>query len=162
MISERSIESDASFFRYSGAGFVSVPASALESAIDDFVPLIMHLAENVELSDANLHRLWNDLQTERESPEIARFRRFEALLGSEPDELDADEIEGRLNDSEVLGEKGLDEIAIGSVSGARGLSGMLSAQQIAEITERAGFDIRPEDGVKANVVELRQWGNQAA
>jgi hypothetical protein len=139
-----------------------VPAAELESAIDEFVPQIIYLMDKAGFSDTNLRHLWQDLQTERGNPEIARFRRFEALLGSDPDELDAEEIESRLDDSGVLGEKALDEIAIGSVSGAANLSGMLSAQQIAEITERAGFDIRPEDGVKADAPVLRQWGNQAA
>ncbi len=160
--SERSHESDPTLFRYSGAGFAGVPAAELESAIDGFVPQIIYLMDNAGFSDTNLHHLWQDLHIERENPGIARFRRFEALLGCDPDELDAEEIEGRLNDSAVLGEKALEEIAIGSASGATGLSGMLSARQIVEITEQAGFDIRPEDGVSVNVQELRQWGTPAA
>ena len=162
LVSDRTSESAVSLFRYSGAGFVGVPAADLESAIDEFVPQVVHLADNAGLADTNLHRLWQDLQLERKDPEMARFRRFEALLGCDPDELDAEEIEGRLDDSEILGDRALEEIAIGSASRGVGLSGMLSASQIVEITERAGFDIRPEDGVKVNVPDLLQWGNRAA
>jgi hypothetical protein len=162
LVSDRSSEHAVSLFRYSGAGFVGVPATDLETAIDEFVPQVVHLANNAGLTDTNLHRLWEDLQVEREDTQMARFRKFEALLGCDPDELDADEVEDRLSDAQIVGERALEEIAIGSVSGAANLSGMLSAQQIAEITERAGFDIRPEDGVKADAPVLRQWGNQAA
>ena len=160
--SERSHESDPTLFRYSGAGFVGVPAAELELAIDEFVPQIIYLMDNAGFSDTNLHHLWQDLHIERQNPEIARFRRFEALLGRDPDELDAEEIEGRLDDSSVLGEKALDEIAIGSASGAADLSGMLSASQISEITKEAGFDINPDDGISVDFPELRQWGNPAA
>ena len=162
LISERSHESDAAMFRYSGVGFVGVPATELESAIDEFVPQIIHLMDKGGFSSTNLHLLWQDLQFEREDPEMARFRRFEALLGSDPDELSADEIEGRLDDAKVLGEKALDEIAIGSMSSSSDLSGMLSAWEISEITEQAGFGIRPEDGVSVTIPELRQWGSPAA
>ena len=161
LISERSSEVDASLFRYSGAKFASVPASDLESAIDEFVPQIIHSTNNAGLCDTNLHLLWQDLLYERQDPETARFRKFEALLGRDPDELDSKEVELALGDSAVLGERALEEIAIGSVPGVAGMSRMLSARQIVQITERAGFDIKPEDGVKVNVPELRQWGNRA-
>ena len=162
LISDRSSESAVALFRYSGAGFAVVPAVDLESAIDEFVPQVMHLANNAGLTDTNLHRLWQDLQLERGDTQMARFRKFEALLGCDPDELDAEEIEGRLDDSEVLGNRALEEIAIGSASSGVGLSGMLSASQIVEITAQAGFDIRPEHGVKVNTPDLQQWGNRAA
>ena len=162
LVSDRSSESAASLFRYSGVGFFGVPAADLESAIDQFVPQVVHMANNAGLTDTNLHRLWQDLQLEREDTEMARFRRFEALLGCDPDELDSDGIESRLGDANVLGDRALEEIAIGSASGATDLSGMLSAQQISEITKKAGFDINPEDGVSANVPELNQWGNSPA
>ncbi len=160
--SERSHESDPTLFYYSGAGIAVVPVSELEAAIDEFVPFVVNLADRASLSDTNLHVLWQDLQFERKDPEMARFRRFEALLGYEPDELDPEEIESRLDEAEILGEKALEEIAIGSASGGTGLSGMPSARQITEITKQAGFHIRPEDGVKIDLPELRQWGKWAA
>ena len=162
LVSDRSSEFAVSLFRYSGAGFVGVPAKDLESAIDEFVPQVVHLANNAGLTDTNLHRLWQDLQIEREDNEMTRFRKFEALLGCDPDELDADEIESHLDDAKVLGESALQEIAIGSVSGGADLSRMLSAQQITEITKHAGFCINPEDGVGIDAPELKQWGSIAA
>ena len=162
LLSESSSEADASLFRYSGAKFASVPASDLEAAIDEFVPQMIHSTNNANLCGTNLHLLWQDLLHERQDQESSRYRKFEALLGRDPDELDSQQVELALGDSTVLGEKALEEIAVGSVSGVDGTSGMLSAAQIIEITEHAGFVIKPEDAVKVDVPELHQWGNRAA
>lgn len=159
---ERSRESDPTLFRYWESGAVAVPAIDLESAIDEFVSFVVNRADAAGLSDTNLHLLWKDLQYERKDAEMARFRRFEALLGCDPDELDAEELENRLADAKALGVNALDEIATGAAAGVAGLGGMLSVQQIAEITERAGFDLNPDDGVRIDIHELRQWGSSAA
>ena len=159
LVSERSSRSDASNFHYAGARPVNVPAAELEAAIDDFVPVVVKLTSDAGLVDTNLHVLWQELQSEREDPEMARFRKFEALLGCDPGELDDEVWEKRLADAGVLGERALEEIAIG---GNADLSGMPSARQIAEITNRAGFDINPADGASVDVPELWQWGDIAA
>lgn len=159
---ERSHESDPTLFRYWESGAVAVPAIDLESAIDEFVLFVVNRTDAAGLSDTNLHRLWKDLQYERKDAEMARFRRFEALLGCDPDALDAEELESRLADAKALGASALDEIATGAAAGVAGLDGMPSARQIMEITERAGFDISPDDGVRVEVPELRQWGVLAA
>ena len=162
IVSSRSSENAESLFRYSGAGFFGVPATELENAIDDFVLQIVHMTDNAEIHGSNLHHLWNDLRIERQDPQISRFRKFEALLGSDPDKLDADEVEYRLNDARVLGERALDEIAIGSVSQGIALNGMLSAQEISEITRQVGFEINQGDGVRVGASGVSQWGNRAA
>ena len=158
LVSERSSVYDASNFRYTGARPVTVPATELESAIDDFVSFVVKLTDDAGLVDTNLHLLWQDLKFEREDPEMSRFRKFEALLGCDPGELDED-LEKRLADVGLLGERALEEIAIG---GGADLSGMPSACEIAEITKQAGFDINPADGVSIDLPELRQWGDQPA
>jgi hypothetical protein len=162
IVSSRSSENAESLFRYSGAGFTGVPATDLEAAIDEFVPQILHMADTAGIHRSNLHHLWNDLTSEREDGSMSRFRRFEALLGSDPDELDPADIEHRLNDAQILGERALDEIAIGSVSQGITLNGMLSAQEISEITHQVGFEIRPGDGVSVDTAGMSQWGSRAA
>lgn len=56
----------------------------MESAIDEFVACIVNYIDAVELSDTNMHMPWQDLQSERKDPEMARFRRFEAPHGCAP------------------------------------------------------------------------------
>ena len=84
---ERCDESDPTLYRF-GSPVCRSATAELESAIDEFIPQIIYLMENVGFSDTNLHHLWEDLYIERQNPEIARFRRFEALLGCDPDELE--------------------------------------------------------------------------
>ena len=159
LVSEPSSVSNASNFRYTGARPITVPAAELESAVDDFVSFVVKLTDDAGLVRTNLHLLWQDLKFEREDPEMTRFRKFEALLGCDPGELDDEDLEKRLADAGVLGERALEEIAIG---GGADLSGMPSAHHIAEITKWAGFDINPADGASIDLPELRQWGDQAA
>lgn len=159
LVSERSSVSDASNFRYTGARPVSVPSAEMEAAIDDFVPFVVKLTSDAGLVETNLHVLWQELQSERKDPEMARFRKFEALLGCDPGELDDEVWEKRLADAGVLGERALEEIAIG---GGADLSGMPSARRIAEITKRAGFGINPADAASVDAPELRQWGDATA
>ena len=93
LVSRPSPETASSLFRYSGAGAAVVPAADLESAIDEFAAFIMNRMDAAGLPDTNLHLLRQDLQSERNDPEKARFRRLEARLGYDPDEPDADETE---------------------------------------------------------------------
>ena len=94
LISERSSERNTGSFRYYGSPeAVVLPASCLESAIDYFASDVLERLEVAGLGDSNLHRLWRDLRIEREDPEVSRFRRLEARLGRDPDEVDAKERE---------------------------------------------------------------------
>ena len=155
--SERSLDSDPSLFRYSGANLVRISPSDLEAAIDEFVTFVLNRLGDKGLDDSNLHRLWQDLQEERRTPEIGRFRRFEALLGCDPDELDSDDLESHLNDAPILGERAIEELAMGSASIDGNLRELPSAEQIREVTQSVGFDANPLDCVVADVPDLQNW-----
>ena len=89
VVSEPSRNPHALLFRYLGASrrCETVPAKSLEEAIDEFVKDILVRLEDRKLFNANLHRLWKDLAMERATPELARFRRLEARLGYDPDQV---------------------------------------------------------------------------
>lgn len=97
--SESSTENDGSRLYYTGAPAITVLSDEFENAIDRFVNVVLRLLQNAGVSDSNLQILWNDLTMERKDPEIARFRRFEAMLGLEPDEVDEESIENWLKDA---------------------------------------------------------------
>ena len=83
--SQPSSSPESVLFHYFGAqGRQAVTATSLETAIDGFVADVLERLEGNEVRESNLHRLWRDLQTEREHSELARFRRLEAQLGHEP------------------------------------------------------------------------------
>ena len=102
--SERSTENNGSRLYYTGAPAITILSGEFENALDRFVNSILHLIENASVGDSNLQILWNDLTIERKDPEIARFRRFEALLGLEPDEFDEAQIENWRKDAKLLRE----------------------------------------------------------
>ena len=165
LTSERSLERDPGPFRYDGRPeAVVLPSSCLESAIDRFALEILARLEEARLDDTNLHRLWRDLRIEREDPAVSRFRRLEALLGRDPDEADAEEIERCLADAAALGEDALEEVAAGTEPRAQGPIDMLSAERIEEIAKRQGFDAKPADTVRLTrgANNIPTWGKVAA
>ena len=151
-------------FRYFGGPKVFVPAKCLESAIDRFASEILERLEEARLHDTNLHHLWRDLRIERKDPAVSRFRRLEALLGRDPDEADAKEIELCLADAAALGEDALEEVAAGTEPRAQGPIDMPSAKQIEEIANRQGFDAKPADAVRldSGTDGPQAWGEDEA
>ena len=156
LIAERSRESDTSSFYYLGAPTVTVPAAELEEAVDQFITSVLNLLHTNGITGSNLQTLWNDLTIERNDPELARFRRIEALLGFDPDQIDDERIETWLKDAHLLGENALDELAIGAATG------MMSAEQIVDATTAAGFDMNAGDALRLNYPLGMQWGQTEA
>ena len=162
--SEPSREPDAVLFPYVGTAQPEVvPAANLEAAIDGFVADMLAHLDGRALRDTNLHRLWNDLKTERQDPELVRFRRLEAQLGCDPDEAEEIVIRRRLDDAEELGEEALGEIAADVAMGGGSPDDMASAAKIAEIAADSGFDAGPSDAVAlADAADMPQPGEVAA
>ncbi len=154
--SEQSREPNSRPFDYIGAPPTAVPATEFEQAVDQFIRLTLQSLGNAGLSDTDLHKHWDDLNEERSDPEFARFRRFEALLGFDPDEVDDAHIENRLSDATHIGENALDEMAIGAGSN------IMSAQQIREVTQAMAFDIRPDDAFQLAQPVTMHWGTPPA
>ncbi len=146
--SEPSRNPDTVLFRYFGPlGREAVPATELETAIDGFVESVLTRLEGRDLRETNLRRIWSDLKTEREDPELARFRRLEAQLGCDPDEADQEAIHRHLRDAAALGEQALGEVAADTAWHGRRRGDMMSADDIAAIAMRSGFDADPNDAV---------------
>ena len=151
-------------FRYFDVPTAVVPAKCLESAIDCFASEILERLEEARLDDTNLHHLWRDLRIEQKDPAVSRFRRLEALLGRDPDEADAKEIELCLADAAALGEDALEEVAAGTEPRAQGPIDMPSAKRIEEIANRQGFDAKPADAVRldSGTDGPQAWGEDEA
>ena len=148
LVSEPSREPYTTPLRYIGAeGRETISASGLEAGIDRFVAGVLARLDAPATRETNLHRLWEDLQAERENPEHARFRRFEAWLGCDPDDVAEDAIRARLDDAAVLGEEALGEIAAAAAVAGEGPDRMLSASDLADTAESSGFDANPNDAV---------------
>ena len=89
LVSEHTDPTDAESFQYLGTPTVIISANDFEKAVDRFVNAVLGSLRADGITDSNLQTLWHDLSTERNDPELSRFRRTEALLGCDPDENDA-------------------------------------------------------------------------
>jgi len=70
--SSRTIDPAAGLYRYVGAPvFKVVAASALDDAIHSFAKAILDLLNRSHVIDTNLHRLWHDVERERNDPDAA-------------------------------------------------------------------------------------------
>lgn len=162
LVSDRSEESRAAF-RFFGAPITLISATSLETAIDRFVSSILTRLDDDGIHRTNLHGLWNELTTERELPETAFFRRMEAHLGHDPDELDQVALSARwLADAERLGKQALAEMAThAAYSGVH--TGVISADYVTEIANQHGFDAGSRDAVELDPPETDlKWGNVEA
>lgn len=157
-------DAGAVLFRYIGADRRAlVSAGAFEAAIDGFLNEVASRLEGCGLRDTNLHRLLSDLGTERADPALARFRRLEARLGLDPDEIDADEIHRRLADADALGEEALGEVAADTASRGAGPDCMMSAADFASAAARSGFDVDWRDAAApGDATELPRPGETPA
>ncbi len=147
--SEPSRSPGAVLFRYIGAQRrEAVSTEEMESAFDGFVESILARLEDHDIRDTNLHRLWDDLAIEREDPEVTRFRRLEAQLGYDPDDVDEDTVNQHLSDAVNLGEGALGEIAGDAAFRGSQDDRMLFASEISDIALRDGFDGNLNDAVR--------------
>ena len=134
--------------RYIGAaGHETISASCLEASVDRFVTDVLARLDTPATRETNLRRLWEGLRAEREDPEHARFRRFEAQLGRDPDDVAEDAIRARLDDAAALGEEALGELAADAAVVGEGPDRMMSAADLADTAADSGFDADPGDAV---------------
>ena len=157
LTSAPTVEPEAALFRYVGAPRTeSVSAGVLEQSIDRFIVCVLELLNERNVRDTNLHRLWHDLKRAREDEALSRFRRFEARLGHDPDEVNENEILTSLADATRLGHDALEELAAHPWQGI----GVPSAAEVVEESRLHGFDSRPQDAVRLDSRDgIPAWGS---
>lgn len=160
LTSAPTVEPEAALFRYLGAPRTEVvSADVLEQSIDRFIESVLELLNERNVRDTNLHRLWQDLKRAREDEQRSRFRRFEARLGHDPDEIDENELLTSLADAARLGQDALEELAAHPWHG----TGVPSAAEVEETSRLHGFDSRPRDAVRLHSRDgIPAWGSCAA
>ncbi len=155
--------------RYIASVAAVVRASDFEAAVDMFIGQVCgQLSEERSMgrlpgASTNLEAIWSDTLAERADPDSARSRKFEALLGFDPDEADPKAIERLVQDSIVLGEHPMAELAADDPG--------LGLSQLQDLAQRSGVRANPKDAVKFSAeafptlsVEVAAWrrGAEAA
>jgi hypothetical protein len=144
LIAKPTAERPETQFRYISDCAAVIPAVEFESEIDRFIDEVLQRLETEGVEGTNLEAVWKDVCAERRTPEEARRRKLEALLGYDADEASAHIIDQMMKDAEQLSRPGIEEIAA-----EHGQSGtVLTAADISEIA-RHGYEGSPR-----NVVSL--------
>lgn len=121
-----------------------VLATEFEAAVDAFVEQVRGQLRAESVTDSNLEAIWSDVLSERKNPEVARRRKFEALLGSDPDTVEEEIIEKLVADSRQLGERGMEELAADLTAEGR----PATSEDVERIANAAGYDSNPRDVVR--------------
>jgi len=122
--------------RYVAHAHRTVSAGAFESAIDDFLSLVLLQLNAEGVKDTDLQLLWREVSEERQNEDVSWHRRLEAALGYDPDEAEPVQVQALIDDARGLGKLAVVELAastpVGEVS--------LGSQAIGDVAQKEGFD----------------------
>ena len=146
--SEATVTEPVSFLGEEDEQFVS--ASAFEQAVDSFVQDVISQLTTNKLAPNSVSRMWHELQDERSDSDLTTYRRFEALLGRNPDEGDEAIIRQLTRDRSILGEQAANEVAANAplTQGAA-----VTAHGLLRIARQTGFDISERNGVSSPMTD---------
>lgn len=130
--------------RYMADMLAVVRASVFEDAVDRFLAQVLGQLQEEKLAGTNLERLWQDVCAERIDVQLSTRRKFEALLGFEPDEADPAVLDGLAADAKTLGDTAMGEVAADHAPGGS----VLTATVIQVLAASMGYDASPRDGVR--------------
>lgn len=91
-------------------------ATSYERAIDSLMEQIVSRHHNVGQVDARLDDTWKAVCEERAERASSNFRRREALIGLDPDELDSGLLESLFGDGAWMGSNAFDETLAGTTT----------------------------------------------
>lgn len=89
----------------------SISSKSFESAVDEFVSLVLARLEAVGVRDSPLQKLWPEIKDEQGNADATAHRRFEAQLGFEPDEAPEDVLDNLIALADEVGEGAMSEVA---------------------------------------------------
>ncbi len=130
--------------RYLTSHAAVITADQFEALIDRFLEQIQTRLQFHGLDKSNFSAIWREVLAERQDPRHADRRRFEALLGADPDEADPEAIDQLLADAKIMGLQPMAEIAAQHWHD----SSLLTARALRELADATGFDGRAADIVQ--------------
>lgn len=142
-----------------------ISAETFENAVDRLLEAVSGRLDAMRCSDTDLERLIEDLRAERNDPDMARWRRLEAIAGYDADEAPEAFIRDLLAESRSIGWPSLQELA--AASRERTLQDLRSLRE--ELTQRGTrFHIAElaglHEAVAANIADraIPPWARGAA
>ena len=117
-----------------------IEAKEFDEAVDAFIEQVRGRLAAEQIKATNLDAIWNDLLADRDDPKRCLFRKFEALLGKDPDEADPDSVHSLIQDAQHLGANAMAEIAANTF--------MTAAELTQFAHSSAGVNANPRDAVR--------------
>ena len=151
-----------SFYFFNREQSDSIPVSTFETAVDEFVSATLERLVDAGFKSSELHTLWGDLRAERADPFLTSFRRMEARMSLDPDEVPDEQIEQLMCEAELLGTDAFEELIAHPIIAAAN-AGMKSVEDVRRVAGRYGFHMDAASTVQVSGENLRRgWGNVPA
>ncbi|BCH24108.1 hypothetical protein [Mesorhizobium sp. L-8-3] len=145
-------------FRYISDRAVVLPSGQFEAGLDEFFSQIFHRLDAERVSNTNLHAIFESLTEERNDPGLAARRKFEALLGEDPDEANPAIVEQLIADAVEAGTDGVQEIAAIHAG-----SNTPTLNDLKTLARESGYEASARDAVRLRTHEgLTPSGNTPA
>ena len=107
------------------------------NAVDNFLYLVLDRLDAVQLSQTELKSLWQEVLEERNDADTSAYRRIEAMLGFDPDEVDEAVVATFLQFGHEIGGPALGEIATTCASVS--LNPLAHLEQIHQVAKMKGI-----------------------
>lgn len=131
--------------RFLGRFSLWIKASDFESAVNQFVDRVLTRLHERGLPHTQLRSLWDELAGELADPEVAEFRRIEAILGYDPGEADDGDVERFNSLRSSAGPAAAEEIAHASAGLQRPLPVEEWVRGIERVATKGCFDVSAQD-----------------
>lgn len=133
--------------RYLKQTIKRISSASFEQSVDMFLEGVLSRLQTLKLCDETLHGLWNETLAERRDPNIAAYRKLEAICGYDPDESPDGMIQNLLDYKNNFGSSAIEEIAAAGRQDA-----LARLQQIASLAKAEVGNI--EGGIHAKFPQL--------
>lgn len=144
LVAKPTVERRETPFRYISDFAAVIPSSQFESGLDEFFEKVLNRLDSEGVQVTNFHSVWQSLCEERGTPKLAKIRKFEALLGVEPDEANQSVLEQLIVDAEEFTLAAVEEIAADHDRSGHATT----VSQLKDIARQTGHDVVPKDTVR--------------
>ena len=119
----------------------SMRAGTFERAVDALLSVLWERLSSRHVNEPDLQEAWSEVLAERRNPEVATRRRREALLGFDPDAIDAAELATIVQAGSWMGDAALEETMV--VGRGSTIHATLDTLKQVEATPGLELDLTP-------------------
>jgi hypothetical protein len=143
--------------KYLSDGHDTIPIEQFVDAASSFIDLVVNRFDELGIRGSDLQQLWEEVREEQLDPKLSEYRKVEAILGFDPDEVDSPIVDSFLSFGEVIGTSALGEIAsaCASLDPARDLARIKHAADLNGLCGR--FALPRIETQKSSAERQRPW-----